>query len=132
MTSTPSRVLSAIDPRSYLDLAVELVNRPDSHVARTAGDRAYYAVFLTCRDMLAAKGYAPFYQGTAAHGDVTKALRTFLGDGLGNQENRLRRARNRLTYITDEVPLARVQYIQWMINSAREIIDTVNDLPVRL
>jgi uncharacterized protein (UPF0332 family) len=131
LTSRPPRELAAINPRSYLDLAVELAGRPESHLVLTAGDRAYYAAFLSSRNLLAEKGYAPFYEGVTAHANVTQALRTHLSDGIGNEENRLRRARNQLTYNTGAVPMSRGRSIQWMIRTAREIIDAVSDLPER-
>ncbi len=129
MTSPPPRPLEAIDPRSYLELARELALGSDSHVVRTAGDRAYYAAFLLSRDVLAEKGYAPRYAGATAHGNVTQALRTSLGYGIGNEENRLRRARNQLTYDTGAVFWSPGQSVQWMIETAQSIIDSVTALP---
>jgi hypothetical protein len=99
-------------------------------LARTAGDWACYAAFLSSRNLLAEKGYAPFYEGVTAHANVTQALRTHLSDGIGNEENRLRRARNQLTYNTGPVTMSWGGSIHWMIRTAREIIDAVSNLPV--
>ena len=129
MTSPPSGPLEAVDPRSYLSLAGELAGRSESHLVRTAGDRAYYAAFLVSRNILAEKGYAPRYVGASAHAEVTQALRTFLGEGLGNEENRLRRARNQLTYDTGAVIWSPGQSVQWMIDTAQEIVQAVMALP---
>jgi len=129
LTSPSPSTLPVVNPRSYLELATELAGRRESHSIRTAGGRAYYAAFLASRDTLAAKGYTLRYAGASAHAGVTQALGTILDEGVGNEENRLRRARNQLTYDTDQVVWPPGQSVQWMIDTAREIIEAVTALP---
>ena len=46
-----------VNPISYLALAKEMKARKEAEAVRTAADRAYYAAFLTCRNVLAEKNY---------------------------------------------------------------------------
>ncbi len=58
-----SLLYEKFDPQVYLDVARELALKSDSGSRRTAADRAYYAAFLGCRQLLTGKGYmTPFYK----------------------------------------------------------------------
>jgi hypothetical protein len=50
----------AINPNEYFILAKELASRPEEACKRSAVDRAYFASFLTCRDVLQNKNYGLF------------------------------------------------------------------------
>ena len=97
---------------------------------RSAGDRAYYAAFLTARDELTRKNYARFSSGSATHTQVRETLRR-ISQIMGSSLNRLRMARNALTYQTGTVTLPRGRTLQWMLNMARTIIIFVSALPER-
>ncbi len=127
MISKSSPEFSALDPRSYIRLADELAIRPEPEAIRTAGDRAYYAAFLFSRDCLKSKGYiTPFYD-ERDHKYLTESLkRPDILKSLGNEEYRLRRHRNKLTYHTQDVGYPP---LQWMISTAKEIIEKVEALP---
>ena len=117
----------AIDPSKYLDFAQEIASRSEPEVIRTVADRAYYSAFLFCRDQLAEKGYITPYYNTEDHRYVPAKLKELLGS-FGNDENRLRTHRNRVTYDTREVTDS--PSIDWMIETARKIIERVKTLPV--
>lgn len=123
----------SINPTTYLKLAQELESRSDMASKRTAADRVYYAAFLTSRDQLASKDYLTPYYDTQDHQYVTEALKKWLGTGVGNDENRLRRARNCINYDTrdlgDDNGSART--CKWMIRAAEKIITKVESLPRR-
>jgi len=125
----------ALDPTEYLKIADELTSRSESSAIRTAADRAYYAAFLTCRDRLAEKDYFTPTYSSDDHPDLTSALRRkeVLGN-YGNQEFRLRRARNCINYMTDDISSATkdARPLHWMLTTAREIISRVEALPHRL
>ena len=91
-----------IDPATLLDLAIELAGQRTPAALRTAGDRAYYAAFLTSRDQLARKNYAVFSRGVSTHREVAAALETIEAT-LGITLSELRTARNDLTYRTGQV-----------------------------
>ena len=118
-------MLPSIDPEAYLDLARELANRSESAATRTAADRAYYAAFLTCRDMLAEKGHMTPYGTAQDHRYVAETLKKVLG-ASGNDEHRLRRARNTATYETGQV--RSTPSVDWMIATAQRLIDKVKNL----
>lgn len=124
-----------VEPTTYLELADELSSRIESASRRTAADRAYYAAFLTCRDRLALKNYFTPYYDSRDHDYVQRTLRepNVLGT-YGNQENRLRRARNCTTYKTCDLNPGQtdVRSLDWMIRTAKEIIKRVDALPTRL
>ncbi|MBI4216394.1 MAG: hypothetical protein HY687_03255 [Chloroflexi bacterium] len=113
-----------LDPTTYLDLARELASRRDTAARRTAADRAYYAAFLYSRDQLELKGYITPYQSTEDHKYVTENLRALIGSA-GNDEYRLREARNDVTYKTGQLQ----DKLQWMINTADVIVQRVRALP---
>ena len=123
-----------LDPIKYLELAEELSSRIDTHAIRTAADRAYYAAFLICRDQLTAKDYMTPEYGQNDHLLVQSALRRkeVLGSH-GNDEYRLRRARNCITYKTCDLSTGQpdVRPLDWMIQTAKDIIERVNALPPR-
>ena len=124
-----------LDPAIYLELAEELSSRSESYAKRTAADRAYYAAFLASRDCLTAKNYMTPYYDDRDHDYVVRTLkrRDVLG-ALGNDENRLRRARNCITYYTCDLTVDRyndVRPLKWIIQTARDIIERVNALPPR-
>ena len=124
----------SVDPLNYLDLAKELASRLETCTLRTAVDRIYYATFLFCRDNLAAKNYILPKYASEDHLDVTNALRrrNVLGS-LGNEEYRLHRARNCTTYNTNDLIEGKsndICTIDWMFNTAKEIIKRVEALPV--
>lgn len=128
-------VYESIDPETYLGLAKELSSRKQIAAIRTSADRAYYAAFLSSRDVLAKKGYLTPYYNTDDHKYVTDTLKRpdVLGS-LGNDEARLRRARNLLTYDTRQLNAAssdRVPKIDFMLNTAEMIIRKVNELKQR-
>lgn len=120
---------SRIDPRSYLDLAKILASQPDSASRRSAIDRAYYAVFLFSRDELTSKGYITPYYSTNDHRYVSDNLKLYLARDIGNNEDRLRRARNSVTYDTRDIRLE--LSLQTIIDSAEKIIQAVSGLRPR-
>lgn len=129
MTSRQKPVFPAIDPVAYLGLADELAAKPELSAKRTAADRAYFAAFLTSRDQLAAKGYIVPHYSRDDHRYVVENLKLLLG-AFGNQESRLRTARNRVTYDTRDLTYSQGQpSLNWMVNTAKEIIERVEKLP---
>ena len=120
---------AAVDPQEYLQIAKRLASSPNAADRRTAADRAYYAAFLFSRDTLSAKGYITPYYSSQDHEYVARELKSkhILGSA-GNDENRLRSARNKVTYdcraLTDHT-------LEWFINTAERIIQNVSNLPVR-
>lgn len=125
MTSRQKPVFTALNPADYIGLAEELASRPEQTAKRTAADRAYYAVFLFSRDQLEMKGYLTRYGYTEDHPYVTQKLRELLGF-LGNEEFRMRRHRNKVTYETGDVGKPS---LNWMLKTAEKIIDSVKKLP---
>jgi hypothetical protein len=124
----------ALNPTEYLKIADELKSRAESFALRTAADRAYFAAYLTCRDILAEKDYFTPNYDTDDHPGLTSALkrRDVLGS-WGNQEFRLRRARNRINYWTCDIDSSTkdARPVNWMLETAREIISRVEALPHR-
>lgn len=125
MTSRQKPVFPAIDPSKYLDLAKEIACRPETQARRTAADRAYYATFLFSRNQLEMKGYMTRYGYVEDHPYVTQKLKELLGF-LGNEEFRMRRHRNKLTYETGDVGRPS---LDWMLTTAEKIIESVKKLP---
>lgn len=125
MTSRRKPVFPAIDPADYVGLADELASRPEQAAKRTAADRAYYAAFLFSRDQLEMKGYMTRYGYAEDHPYVTQKLRELLGF-LGNEEFRMRRHRNKVTYETGDVGKPS---LDWMLKTAEKIIESVKKLP---
>jgi len=119
-----------LDPVAYLELADELSSKSETAARRTAADRAYFAAFLASRDLLAEKGYLKPFYSEYDHQYVSNRLRQVLGT-FGNEENRLRRARNCVTYDTRDLNSMQqhVCSLKWVLNTAREIIRRVNMLP---
>lgn len=122
-----------LDPATYLELADELSSRAEPASKRTAADRAYFAVFLFSRDCLLEKGYLEPYYGLNDHDYISRVLKSkqVLG-AFGNEENRLRRARNYITYDTRDLYLTKPEHVRplnWMLGVAREIIKRVDALP---
>jgi hypothetical protein len=119
-----------IDPESYLVLAKELAMTSTPAARRTSADRAYYAAFLFSRDQLEAKGYITPYYDIGDHQYVATALKVHIG-ALGNDENRLRLARNKITYDTRSLPQGGdgVRTLDWMTRTASQIIERVRRLP---
>jgi hypothetical protein len=125
MFSKQSNECPAVKPELYLDLARELAGNPAPEYIRSAGDRAYYAAFLFCRDELARKGYiTPFYS-TEDHSYVSRSLQQLFGRGPFS-EFELRYQRNRISYDTRNL---RGVSIPWMIKTAEDIIERVKELP---
>jgi len=125
MFSKQSNECPAINPELYLALARELAGNPAPEYIRSAGDRAYYAAFLFCRDELARKGYiTPFYS-TEDHSYVSRSLQQLFGRGHFS-EFELRYQRNRISYDTRNL---RGVSIPWMIKTAEDIIEKVKELP---
>lgn len=125
----------SVDPETYLELAKELSLESQAASKRTAADRAYYAAFLASRDFLTAKGYITPYYNSDDHRYVEETLKRkdILGS-LGNDENRLRRARNLVTYDTRDIATTTQQYarpLSWMISTGGTIIQRVKELPPR-
>lgn len=124
----------ALDPTAYLEIADELASRSESSAIRTAADRAYFAAFLTCRDMLAKKDYFTPDNTAEDHPNLTSALKRkeVLGS-WGNEEFRLRRARNCVNYLTCDISSSHkdARALDWMLKTAREIIRKVEALPQR-
>jgi len=122
----------SLNPATYLDLAKELSSKSEMAAIRTAADRAYYAAFLTSRDLLSDKGYLIPEYGLSDHQDVIETLKKkeVLGS-FGNEEFRLRDARNKITYDTRDLKWGDkgVCSIDWMLDTAKKIIDRVNALP---
>ena len=120
-------MFKAIDPLKYLDFAREIATRTEVEARRSAADRAYYAAFLFSRDQLAIKGYiTPHYheEDKKYISETLKRLRT----SIGNDEFRLREHRTKVTYHTWDVGYPS---LDWMINTAQEIIDYVKALPLK-
>ena len=130
MTS-PRQVFPPLDPITLLELANQLSNG-NSAAIRSAGDRAYYAAFLASRDLLSNKGYITPHYGTIDHDYISKQLKRpeILGS-FGDRELQLRRARNEVTYQTGPLMMGgrNVRPLQWMVETAQEIIDRVTALP---
>jgi len=126
------QLYEALNPKTYLELATELSLKTQAAAKRTAADRAYYAAFLSSRDLLATKGYIMPYYDAKDHEDVAEKLkdRNVLG-AFGNEENRLRRARNLITYDTRDISSAKQHAcsLKWMLETARTIIERVEALP---
>lgn len=118
-----------------MELAKQLAINADDSSKRTAADRAYYAAFLTCRDVLASKGYLVPQYNLDDHKSVPQTLKSIEALGSrGNDEERLRSARNRINYDTRELrdqPQSAVCSINWMITTAQDIINGVQALPKR-
>lgn len=122
-----------VDPKKYLELAEELATESDDAARRSAADRAYYAAFLTCRDVLAEKNYLTPYYSSDDHRYIAEKLRSPKLLGIyGNNESLLRKARDSITYDTRELAAnhEKAKRLEWMIKTAREIIDKVQALPV--
>ena len=119
-----------INPVEYLSLAKNLSSQLDIAALRSAADRAYYASFLTCRENLRLKGYIVPYNGIDEHEYISRTLRTVIGS-LGNDENRLRRARNEITYNTNDLIAGQndVMPLEWILKTASELITSVEALP---
>ncbi len=129
MTLRQEPVFPAIDPVAYIGFADELAAKTELPAKRTAADRAYFAAFLTSRDQLTAKGYIVPHYSRDDHKYVAENLKLLLG-AFGNQENRLRTARNRVTYDTRDLTHSQGQpSLNWMVNTAKEIIERVKKLP---
>jgi len=128
MSSQP--LYESIDPTTYLNLAQELAKRPDVASRRTAADRIYYAAFLTSRDQLASKDYLTPYYSIDDNKLVTETLKRELG-AAGNDEFRLRRARNCINYDTRDLghDVQDVRSLKWMIDTASGVICKVQALP---
>lgn len=125
MTSRRTVDFDRIDPRTYLDLSRTLAGDGSPASQRSAGDRAYYAAFLTTRDVLAEKGYITPHLGLEDHRYVQEQLKRVVG-AIGNDEQRLRTARNKVTYDTGTVSPGS---LNWMISTAENIIRLVDGLP---
>jgi hypothetical protein len=121
-----------LNPATYIELADQLSARNESSAKRTAADRAYFAAFLSSRDRLLEKGYLEPYGNLEDHGYISRVLKSEHALGaFGNEENRLRRARNRITYDTGDLYLKPpVRKLNWMLETAKEIIKRVEELPV--
>jgi len=131
LTSRQRPVFPALDPDDYIGLADELAARSGQAAKRTAADRAYYAAFLISREQLTAKGHIIPHYGSNDHEYVTETLkeRDLLGT-YGNQEFRLRIARNRVTYDIRDLTYSQEQpSLRWMIDTAKEIIKRVKKIP---
>jgi hypothetical protein len=122
-----------INPTEYLALAKALASNKDDASLRSAVDRAYYAAFLTCRDILAMKKYLTPKYDYQDHKEVPEGLKSILGS-IGNDEFRLRRTRNRITY--DTRPLTPGQNdpndvfsVDLIVHTAENIIKSVQALP---
>jgi uncharacterized protein (UPF0332 family) len=120
------------DPVSYLEIALGLPTDASVALIRTAADRAYYAAFLTCRDLLKAKNYISPQYNRYDHETVAETLKRpdVLGN-IGNNENRLRRSRNCITYDTRILQITHndARSLAWMIATARDLIERVQKLP---
>lgn len=120
---------SRVDPRTYLDLAKTLASQSDAASRRSAVDRAYYAAFLFSRDELAAKVYITPYYSTEDHGYISDNLRLHVALDIGNSEERLRRARNSITYNTRVITLD--LSLRAIIDMAERVIQAVATLRAR-
>ena len=118
-----------LDPEALLDLAKELAASQNTSAQRTAADRAYYAAFLFARDQLASKRYITPYYGPNDHGYVADQLGRLFGAAAGNEEQRLRERRNRLTYDTRRIPASFT--LNWMLETAEHLMRQVKSLPAR-
>lgn len=126
------QLYGAFNPKTYLEIATELSSKTEAAAKRTAADRAYYAAFLSSRDILAEKGYIIPHYDSDDHRYVAENLkdRSVLG-ALGNDESRLRRARNLITYDTRDISSTKedARSLDWMLETARIIIERVEALP---
>ena len=130
MTSRATSSFGAIEPSSYLTLAIELATFQGGAADRTAVDRAYYAAFLTARDQLTDKGYGQFTREPGAHTQIASVLNGVSKDAA-ERLIRLRRARNRLTYQSGPQTFPRGQSLTALLASARSVIEAVEELPAR-
>lgn len=125
----------AINPKDYLELANRLSSESQEVAERTAADRAYYAAFLAGRDVLATKGYITPYHSQNDHQYVAETLKRkdVLGS-LGNDENRLRRARNLITYDTRGIDASQqdARSLKWILDTAKRIIERLEALPSKI
>ncbi len=125
MTYRTSNNIPPISPENYLEQARELFKNPTVENLRSAGDRAYYAAFLFCRDELSKKGYMTPYYSFEDHKYVERRLNEIFG-GRDNIEKRVHVFRNYLTY--DTRSLNGISII-WMIKAAAELIARIKALP---
>jgi hypothetical protein len=120
----------SITPDEYLSLAKELASRQESASLRSAADRAYFATFLACRELLKKKNYIVEYGHIEDHQYISRVLKTVL-KSKGNEENRLRRVRNEITYNTGDLFQGQdnVRRLDWVFSTSEELIRLVNELP---
>jgi hypothetical protein len=120
----------AITPGEYLTLAKELASTGESASLRSAVDRAYFATFLACRELLKKKNYIIEYGHFEDHQYISRVLKTILRS-YGNEENRMRRVRNEITYNLGDLFQGQdtVRKLDWVFNTAEELVRLVNELP---
>jgi len=123
----------AVNPKTYLELADGLSLESDETAKRTAADRAYYAAFLVSRDTLAERGYITPYYSSDDHKYVSETLKRkdVLGS-FGNDEARIRFARNLTTYDTRDISREQqsARSLKWILDTAKQIIERVENLPI--
>jgi len=124
----------AVNPKTYLELADRLSSEPHETSKRTAADRAYYAAFLMSRDILATKGYITPYYSSEDHRYVAVTLKRqdILGS-LGNDEARIRRARNLIMYDTRDINREQqdARSLKWILDTTKRIVERVENLPIK-
>jgi hypothetical protein len=118
-----------IKPTEYLSFAKGLSSQIETAAKRSAADRAYFASYLACRENLFEKGYIVPYGGPEDHEYVSRTLRTVFGS-KGNDEFRLRRARNEITYNIKDLFAGQnnAAALDWMLDTATELISSVERL----
>jgi hypothetical protein len=121
----------SIAPDEYLALAKELASRQEPASLRSAVDRAYFATFLTCRELLKKKNYIVEYGHTEDHQYISRVLKAVL-KSYGNEENRMRRVRNEITYNIGDLFQGQdtVRKLDWVFDTSEKLISLVSDLPV--
>ena len=129
----PELYYESINPEDYLQLAKSLSTQDDGVAKRTAADRAYYAVFLSGRELLSEKGYLTPLNNERDHEQVVNKLQEakLLGS-YGSQMLRLRLARNQATYNLNKLyrqPSGHSRSLNWMIDAAEKLLERIKALP---
>ena len=81
-----------------------------------------------------AKNYLSPKNNEEDHEDVAETLkRSDVLGNVGNNENRLRRSRNGLTYDISEfqMPNTNARSLMWMVSTAQDLIERVRNLQIR-
>lgn len=92
----------SFDWREYIDLALDLLNRPEESCYRSSISRAYYGAFCLARNR---KGYKK-YAGADVHRKVINSYKNSIHKderNIGRILDKLRKARNDAYYDEDKI-----------------------------